>query len=363
MLFRLLFQRCAAPLILILAFSACCAAANEQDRHRDGVANMQENRPQEHSVTNLTVLVATWREGLFVIADGARRHELANHSVRALAPDGNGGALAIVDSRSLSRRARDGAWGTIATAEFDLACCVTVGDVILVGTDDAHVLRVNADGEIEQLRGFDAVAGRDKWYAGSAIVNGQLLGPPLGIRSITATSDGAVVLANVHVGGIPRSADGGASWQATIDIDSDVHEVRAHPNRPDVVVAAAAVGLCTSRDGGVTWEIEQEGLHASYCSAVEFTGDDVLVAASADHFAAQGGIYRRRVEGHGPLVAVGGGLPTWIDGIADTGCISTKGSAVAIADKKGNLYVSADSAHSWSRHADGLPSPSSILVV
>jgi hypothetical protein len=29
MLFRLLFQRCASPLILILAFSACCAAANE----------------------------------------------------------------------------------------------------------------------------------------------------------------------------------------------------------------------------------------------------------------------------------------------------------------------------------------------
>src|SRR5262249_55027651 len=29
MLFRLLFRRCAPPLTLILAFSACCAAANE----------------------------------------------------------------------------------------------------------------------------------------------------------------------------------------------------------------------------------------------------------------------------------------------------------------------------------------------
>src|SRR5215813_7542355 len=29
MLFRLLFHRCSAPLILIVAFSACCAAANE----------------------------------------------------------------------------------------------------------------------------------------------------------------------------------------------------------------------------------------------------------------------------------------------------------------------------------------------
>ncbi len=145
---------------------------------------------------------------------------------------------------------------------------MAVGEVCYVGTDDARVLRVRTDGKIEQLRGFDVVEGRDKWYAGAAVINGQLLGPPLGIRSMTATSDGAVLLANVHVGGIPRSTDRGATWQATIDIDTDVHEVRAHPNRPDIVVAAAAVGLCTSRDGSATWEIEQEGLHASYCSAV-----------------------------------------------------------------------------------------------
>ena len=309
-----------------------------------------------------TVLVATWSDGLFVVADGTWQHELANRSVRALAADGRGGALAIIDGRSLSRRACDGAWSTIVTVEFDLACCVAVGDVIYVGTDDARVMRVNADGEILQLRGFDAVPGRDRWYAGTALINGQVVGPPLGIRSITATSDGAVLLANVHVGGIPRSSDCGATWRPTIDIDSDVHEVRAHPNRPDIVVAAAAVGLCTSRDGGATWEVEKEGLHAPYCSAVGFAGDDVLVSASADHFAAQGGIYRRRVDGHDPLVAVAG-LPRWIDGRADTRCISTKDSAVAIADQKGNLYVSGDAAHSWSRQADGLALPSSVLIV
>jgi hypothetical protein len=309
------------------------------------------------------VLVGTWTDGLFVITDGKPHHELANHSVRGLGSDGCDGALAIVDGRSLSHRARDGVWRTIALAEFNLACCMAVGDVIYAGTDDARVFRVSADGRMEQLRGFDAVAGRDNWYAGSAFIDGQLVGPPLGIRSITVTPDGAVLLANVHVGGIPRSADGGVTWQPTIDIDSDVHEVRAHPSRPDIVAAAAAVGLCISRDAGVTWEIENEGLHASHCSAVAFAGDDILVAASTDPFAAQGGIYRRRVDGYGPLVTLSGGFPTWIDGKADTGCISAKGSAVAIADRGGNLYVSADSAHSWSRHADGLPSPSSVLIV
>jgi hypothetical protein len=313
-------------------------------------------------VTTPMVLVATWRDGLFVVGETIDR-ELRNQSVGALAPDGRGGALAIVNGRSLRRRGPDGVWSTIATTELDLACCVAVGDVIYVGSDDAHVLRVGTDGELEQLGGFDVVAGRDTWYAGSALINGRRVGPPLGIRSITATPDGAVILANVHVGGIPRSTDGGITWQPTIAIESDVHEVRAHPNRPGVVMAAAASGLCTSQDSGVTWNVEQEGLHASYCSAVAFAGDDVLVSASVDHFAAQGAIYRRRVDGAGPLVAVAGGLPRWIEGIADTRCIATHGSAAALADRNGNLYMSADTGRSWWRRADGLPTPSSVLIV
>jgi hypothetical protein len=309
------------------------------------------------------VLVATWRDGLFVVSGETRDQELDTQSVRALAPDGQGGALAIVNGRSLRRRAPDGVWSTMATTDMDLACCVAVGDVIYVGTDDAHVLRLDARGRLEQLRGFDAITGRETWYAGSAVINGQRVGPPLGIRSITATPDGAVLLANVHVGGVPRSIDNGVTWQPSIDIHSDVHEVRAHPNRPGVVMAAAAIGLCTSDDGGATWDVEQEGLHASYCSAVAFAGDDVLVSASVDHFAARGAIYRRRVDRDNALVAVGEGLPAWTDGIVDTGCIATGGSAVALADQKGNLYISADTGRSWSRRANGLPPPSSVLIV
>jgi hypothetical protein len=317
----------------------------------------------ESIVTTPVVLVATWCDGLFVVSGENRDQELGAQSVRALAPDRQGGALAIVNGRSLRRRAPAGGWRTLATAEMDLACCLVVGDVIYVGTDDARVLRVGADGGLKPLRGFDAVAGRETWYAGSAVINGQRMGPPLGIRSITATPDGAVLLANVHVGGIPRSTDGGITWQPTIDVDSDVHEVRAHPNRPGVVMAAAAIGLCASRDGGLTWDVEQEGLHASYCSAVAFAGDDVLVSASVDHFAAQGAIYRRPADGGDSLVAVGGGLPAWTEGIVDTGCIATRGSAVALADRKGNLHVSADTGRTWSRRATDLPSPSSVLIV
>lgn len=309
------------------------------------------------------VLVATWEDGLFVVSGPTPDHELANRPVRGLARDSQGGALAIVDGRSLCRRAHDGIWTTIATADVDLACCVTVDDIIYVGTEDARILRVTAAGKIEQLRGFESVSGRDEWYAGGAMINGQFMGPPLGIRSLAATSGGAVLLANVHVGGIPRSINGGESWQPTIEVNTDVHEVRAHPNRPGIVAAAAAVGLFTSSDGGATWELELAGLHAPYCSAVAFAGDDILVSAATDHFAAHGAIYRRSVEERTPLVRVAGGLPAWLDGIVDTGCINTRGSFVAVADQKGNLHVSADSGRTWSRRASGIPTPSSILIV
>jgi hypothetical protein len=313
-------------------------------------------------VTTFTVLVATWNDGLFVVSGETRSQELSARSVRSLAPDGKGGALVIVDGHSLRQRAPDGAWREVANTALELSCCVAAGDVIYAGTDDARVLRVGDDGALEELRGLDAVAGRETWYAGSAVINGQRMGPPLGIRSITATSHGAI-LANVHVGGIPRSADGGATWQPTIAVDSDVHEVRAHPERPNIVIAAAAIGLCVSGDGGVTWNVEQEGLHAAYCSAVAFAGDYLFVSAADDHFAAEGAVYWRRVDGHDPLVAVGGGLPKWTSGIVDTGCIAARGAAIAVVDQKGSLYVSADTGRSWSRQASGLPPPSGVLIV
>lgn len=309
------------------------------------------------------VLVATWDAGLFVISGETPQQELAGHSVRAITPDGQGGALAILDGHALSRRSPSGTWTTIATTDKDLACCVAVGDIIYAGTDDASVLRVNPSGDIEQLQGFQQVEGRDKWYAGSAIVDGQRVGPPLGVRSITATSDGAVLLANVHVGGIPQSLDEGATWQPTIDIGTDVHEVRAHPTRPNIVAAAAAVGLCTSSDGGATWEVEDKGLHATHCSAVAFAGDDILISAATDPFTPQGAIYRRAINERGPLVLASEGLPAWLDGSPDTGCIAVNGSAVAAADRKGNLYVSVDNGRAWSSRASGIPTPSSVLIV
>lgn len=314
-------------------------------------------------MTNPTILVATWAEGLFAVSGDGNTREIANRPVRGLAPDGLGGALAIVDGHSLRRRGPGGAWATVATSEIELSCCMAVGDAVYVGTDDARMLRLSREeGALDPIDGFDNVAGRETWFAGSAIVNGQRLGPPLGVRSVAANSNGSVLFANVHVGGIPRSTDGGKTWQPTIDIHSDVHEVRAHPADPDMVAAASDRGLCISRDAGATWAIEKEGLHAPHCYAVAFSGGDILVSASTGPFAAEGRVYRRPTGPDGSITAVEGGLPAWTNGKTDTACIATKGSTVALVDSAGTLYLSTDFGRAWSRSRITLPHPSSVLI-
>jgi hypothetical protein len=302
-----------------------------------------------------SILVATWDHGLFSVAGETARQELAGRSVRGLALDGRGGVLAIVDGRALCRRSPDGEWATVAESEAALSCCVAVGDAVFVGTDDARILRIDADGARQWLTAFDATEGRDSWYAGAAIVDGKLMGPPLGIRSMTATCDGAALLANVHVGGVPRSGDLGRSWRPTIDIECDVHQVCAHPTRPEIVIAASAAGLCISRDAGATWTIEQRGLHALHCSAVALGPDDMFISAATDQFADQAAVYRRPIDGDGPLQPLGGGMPRWIDGVADTDCIAIRGSTAAVIDRSGRLYLSQDGGASWSERPERLP--------
>lgn len=307
------------------------------------------------------VAVTTWSDGVFLLDGDDVRSELAGESVRAPTSDGAGGMLAIVGGHRLHHRDSAAAWTTLFESEHELSAVLPVRDGFFVGTDgDARLLRIDAAGECAFVDGFDRVVGRETWFAGAAVVDGRVMGPPLGVRTMSVTAGGAL-LANVHVGGIPRSEDGGATWQPTIDVKSDVHEVRAHPHDPDIVVAAAAVGLCTSGDGGSTWKIEADGLHAPYCSAVTLAGEDIYVAASEDHFAPRGAIYRRPVAGGTPS-PIGAGFPEWTEGIVDTDCLAANGSALAAVDKAGNLYVSRDAGVGWSRCATDLPAPSGVLV-
>jgi hypothetical protein len=139
-----------------------------------------------------TILVATWDDGLFAVTQGGCVQEIASQPVRGLAADGRGGALAIAGGHSLLRRASGGAWARIAESAYPLSCCMAVRGTIYVGADDARMLRLHEDlGELDFMEGFDRVAGRDAWFAGSAIVNGVRMGPPLGIGPLRPMRMGA----------------------------------------------------------------------------------------------------------------------------------------------------------------------------
>ncbi len=157
------------------------------------------------SMKSPTILWATWSDGLFAFSGDGPRHHVPNVSVRGLAADGSGGVFAIVGRHSLSRYTCDGTLTALALSAFELSCCVATGDVVYVGTDDARMLRLSGGSDLlEPIDAFHHVPGRDAWFAGSAIVDGQRVGPPLGVRSLAANSSGSTLFANVHVGGSAR---------------------------------------------------------------------------------------------------------------------------------------------------------------
>jgi hypothetical protein len=291
----------------------------------------------------MSLLVGT-ADGLFV--DG--HHEITGDRVGWLAR-GTGTWWAIA-GKTLVRGDND-EWYQIASVD-GLTCVQPIDGTAVVGTAGAHLLRVST-GELEPLLAFDDMPGRDDWHAvGSR--------EPY-VRSLSATADGTL-LANVHVGGIPRSTDGGATWAPTIDVDADVHQVRAHPERPELVVAAAAVGVCRSDDGGATWKVETDGLHATYCRAVALAGDVMFVSASTGPRTERGALYRRAIDSDGPFERCTEGLPEWQPHNIDTGCVDTDGSQVVFGGADGIVYGSDDAGRTWRRLADGLPPVTAVAI-
>lgn len=299
---------------------------------------------------------------MFALSANGQTQELRDRCVAGLVSDGRSGALAIVDGTALMCRSPEGEWSELATSELPMVCCLAVDDVVYAGTEGAHLLRLRGETPAERVDAFDIVDGRATWFAGSAVVNGKVVGPPLGVRSLTASSDGRVLLAGVHVGGIPRSVDGGLTWYPTIDINWDVHEVCMHPEDAETVIAACAVGLCVSEDGGISWTLDRPGSAVTHCSAVGFSGRDILVSVSEGPFASHGTLLRRSAAAPGSLRPAGGGLPDLLEGIVDTGCIASRGEQLAVVDRGGNVYASDDGGRRWTRLAGRIPDPSSALI-
>ena len=277
-----------------------------------------------------------------------------NSSINAVTPETGGACLAIVDEQEIWRRDANGAWSKVAATGVLLQSIISVKGSVFAGLmNEAAILRIDAGGKTERLESFDKVKGRGEWFAG---------GPPLGVRALTTALNGAAILAAVHVGGIPRSADGGKTWTPTIPIMFDVHEVCGHPDLPNVVTAAAAIGLLMSHDGGKNWDVIDQGLELKYSLAVAALPDEALFSIQDGPFAKRSQLWRCRIGGK-RLEQVRDGLPEWLDGKIDTAHITAGGGRAAVVDGGGNLWLSSAGSTGWKQLAADLPYTFGLLIL
>jgi hypothetical protein len=257
-----------------------------------------------------------------------------------------GDALIVGDHRLFWHG--ESGWYEIGQAP-GLRCAVDAPGGLVVGTEGGHLLRLGPTG-LTRIDAFETMDGRADWYTPWG-------GPPE-VRSLACTADN-VLLANVHVGGIARSDDSGRTWTPTIDIDFDVHQVRSIWGRGDLVVAAAAVGLCVSRDGGRTWRVSAEGLEATYCRAVAVPDEAILVSASEGPRGEKAAVYRTSIHGDTPFERV----TDWVSGNIDTAALDGFGERAAFGTASGEVWQSSDSGATWERTHSGLAPVTSLSLV
>lgn len=214
-----------------------------------------------------------------------------------------------------------------------MALCVQpTPETVWVGSDRGRLFALD-QGEITEDEFFGTAPGRDTWYTPWG-------GPPT-VRSMTLDADRTLYV-NVHVGGMLRYDDTGLI--PTVDIDSDVHQVDAHPSRQGVVFAATGRGLAGTHNGH-DFEFRAEGLHAPYCRGVLVLEDQVLVSASTGPDTERGRLYRAELDG-GPLQPLTEGLPPWFEGNIDTHCLAVRADAIYLAFGD-TVWASIDDGDTW----------------
>ncbi|HSL10301.1 MAG TPA: hypothetical protein VLA82_03175 [Actinomycetota bacterium] len=295
-----------------------------------------------------TVVVAT-ANGIHSLGiDGSSDVALEGKPVTTVARDGDG-MWAIVDAAELWRSDGD-RWTRAATLTDRRPTCLAIvrGDV-LVGTDEAHLLRV-VDDEVAPIETFDRVDGRDRWYTPWG-------GPPA-TRSIANWTPDTYV--NVHVGGILRTGDGGQTWSPTIDIDADVHQVTTAEG---LVLAACAGGLAVSTDRGESWSMRTEGLATTYARAVAVWRDQVVLSASRGPRGGDAAVYRAPLDGGAFRRCEAG--PGSFDGNIDTYGLDAlpEGDVAAFGTASGQLYASTDAGETWTELGTGLPQVRRVLLM
>jgi hypothetical protein len=317
-------------------------------------------KPKSTSTKSSIKVIAGTTEGLWFIEDSQQYIELKGHPITALACDRD--ELWIVDDfKTVWQKDSEGRWNKVASVEnWELKCILPIQEGILAGTSEAHLISISTNGSIKLINSFEETEDRNQWYTPWG-------GPPA-VRSIAVgTRDELYV--NVHVGGILRSKDGGQSWQPTIDIHSDVHQVitandtaeeedfaSSRRKPPNLVLAATAQGLAISRDGGDSWQFDQTNLHAAYSRAITLCGNIILMSASVGPHGGKAALYRRAIAESGIFEKCQQGLPDWFSDNINTRNLTSLGNRVAFGTSEGQIFLSNNAGLTWQQIDSQLPS-------
>jgi len=214
----------------------------------------------------------------------------------------------------------------------------------LIGTEGAHLYRLKGDeGPATRIDSFDALEVRNEWHTPWG-------GPPA-VRSLAGTSEGWVY-ADIHVGSIMRSPDGGASWApVTPSLNEDVHQVATCPADASRVYANTANAVYISEDRGQSWTRRAEGLSARYGRAIAVHPEDpdLILATVSDGPRGEnvhGKLYRSE-DGGRTWQQVKDGFPESTKGNIDTHGVTFTPDGLAWAAADDTLYVGENRATEW----------------
>lgn len=292
----------------------------------------------------MTLWVGTDR-GL--LRDGKQVDALGSVKVKCIAAEGD--AIWAATDDALWRLEDN--WRAVASFPDDARprCLQPSTTGLLVGTSGAQVYRLQDDALICD-DAFAEVETRGLWHTPWG-------GPP-SIWTMCA-GNGGDIWANVHVGGLVHSSDGGRSWrQTSLDIHVDVHQVCHDPASSGLLVASAR-GFASTGEGE-TWEFDNTGLPAHYLRAVATTQSAIFVSASTGPRSDEVAIHRRKRDAN----AFERCAPTddWLKNNIDSPALTSTGDQVAFGTLDGRVFLSPDEGDSWSVVASDLAPVQSVLL-
>ncbi|MBA8825583.1 hypothetical protein FHX42_002949 [Saccharopolyspora lacisalsi] len=245
-------------------------------------------------------------------------------------------------------------------------------DLVYAGVEPSALFRSEDGGRTYELvRGLWNHPHREQWMPGGGglALHTVLPHPRDRDRAVVATS----------TGGVYRTGDGGASWQAGNkgirtpfmpeeypEFGQCVHKVARHPAEPERFFLQHHGGVYRSDDGASSWHPIENGLPSDFGFpiATHAHRPDVVygfpLVADQRRFPPEGRcrVYRSEDAGESwhPLSA---GLPSegfWSGVMRDALCVDdSEPGGVYFGSRSGEVYASADEGDSWERVVQHLP--------